>query len=182
MKLKYCLVVLVCALACIVPASAQTNKPLVAYFSWSGNTKQAAQEIAAETGADIFEITPAKAYSSSYSSVAAQAKAEQDSNARPALASKVSNIAQYTTIFIGFPVWYYDIPMLIHTFLESYDFTGKTIIPFCTESSSGFTQSVASIKKECPHSTLLDGFEGKSWSNSAQNQANIRVWLAKLGY
>jgi flavodoxin len=169
-----------CAIFFASSVWAQNDKILIAYFSWSGNTKEVAEQITAETGGTLFEIKTAEPYSQNYSAVARRAKAEHDSSTRPPLAGKVNNMAQYGTIYLGFAVWYHDMPMAVYTFLESYDFSNKTIIPFGTESSGGFVQGVKGIKKECQNSAILEGFEGKGWNGSKRDKADVTAWLKKI--
>lgn len=108
------------------------KKILVAYFSWSGNTREVANYIVQELNADKFEIIRERAYSAEYTPCTEDAKAEKERNERPAIKDKVENMAQYDAVFIGVPVWWYTAPMPVFTFLEQYDFKDKTVIPFCT--------------------------------------------------
>jgi flavodoxin len=172
-------------------AMAQSNsKILVAYFSWSGNNKTIAQQIAGETGGTLFEIRAKESYDMAYHPLTELAKKEQTENARPALSAKVSNIAQYDTVFIGYPMWWQDMPMAVFTFLESYDFAGKKIIPFCANGGSGFGESLDSLKKECPSSTILEGFQINAWAGTPrEGKANltapvpgVSAWLKKIGF
>jgi sulfatase modifying factor 1 len=105
---------------------------LIAFFSWGGNTKGVAEEIARQTDADLFEIIMVHPYSSDYNTVLDEAQRDQNAQARPELASHVEDIAQYDTILLGYPNWWASIPMPVASFLEEYDFSGKTIIPFCS--------------------------------------------------
>ena len=130
---------------------------LVAYFSWSGNTKQLALEIQAQTGGDLFEIIPENPYTDDINELSGIALREQSDNIRPALSVNVEDIDKYDTIFIGFPNWWNDMPMPVFTFLEEYDFSGKTIIPFTTYGNGGWGKSLNSIKDVLTESTILDG-------------------------
>ena len=105
---------------------------LIAYFSWSGNTEQMAKMIQAETGGELFEITPATPYTDDYDTLLDVAQQEQAEDARPELTNRVENWDSYAVVFVGYPSWWGDAPMLIYSFLESYDWEGKTLIPFCT--------------------------------------------------
>ena len=121
--------------------SADGGKNLVVYFSVTGNTKALAETIAETTGADIVEIVPETPYTSediNYSNDSCRANREQnDDSARPAIANKIENINDYDTIYLGYPIWWGTMPKIINTFLESYDLSGKTIMPFCTSGGSG---------------------------------------------
>ena len=112
--------------------SLKGKKVLVAYFSWSGNTKYAAQYIAQKLGADEFEIIREKPYPTEYTPCTEDAKAEKEAGERPAIKGKVENMAQYDVVFVCVPVWWYTAPMPVFTFLEQYDLKDKTVIPFCT--------------------------------------------------
>jgi flavodoxin len=161
-------------------AEGQEKKILVADFSWSGNTRTIAEQIQKTTGNDLFEIKTATPYTTDYDAVVDQAQLEQRNNARPALAARVSDMDSYDTIFIGYPNWWGTLPMALFTFLESYDFSGKTIIPFCTHEGSGLGRSVGDIKKLCPQSTVRDGLAIRGGSvKSAGN--NVTAWLRGLG-
>lgn len=133
-------------------------KALVAYFSASGVTKNVAQLLAEITNADIFEIAPEVPYSSAdlnWNDPKSRSSVEmQDTTFRPPIAGKVSNMAEYDTIFLGFPIWWYTAPRIISTFLESYEFSGKTIIPFATSGGSGLGKTEDDIKAICPPSVL----------------------------
>ena len=108
------------------------SKILVAYFSWGGTTQRMAQEIVRQTGADIFRIEPVVPYPTDYTECTEVAQEEKNNNARPTIADEVENWADYDTVFIGCPVWWWTTPMIICTFAESYNFDGKTVVPFCT--------------------------------------------------
>ena len=175
-------------------ASAQ-GKILVAYFSRTGeeygvgnitkgNTAILAEIIAKQTGGDLFEIKTVQSYPTSYDECTKIASREKATKARPELSTKISNLNDYDTIFIGYPIWYGDAPMAIYTFLESYDFSGKNIIPFCTHGGSGLSSTDQSITLICPKSKILQGFEmrGKAVRNdSEQAEKNVSEWLGKIG-
>ena len=130
---------------------------LVAYFSWSGNTEQMAQMIQAETDGDLFEIEPATPYTDDYNTLLDVAQEEQDNDARPELASQVENWDSYDVVFVGYPNWWNDAPMLIYSFLESYNWEGKTLIPFCTSGGSAFGRSTDRLPDSAPGATILEG-------------------------
>ncbi|MFV0539357.1 MAG: flavodoxin [Dysgonomonas sp.] len=149
---------------------------LIAYFSWGGNTRNVAEQIKAKTGADIFEIVPAAAYPSNYNSCVEQAKKEVNSNYKPALKTKLANINSYDIIIIGSPNWWSTIAPPVATFLSSYSFSGKTILPFITHEGSRMGRSESDIKKLCPTATLLGGLPIRG--SSVKNAGNdIQKWL-----
>ncbi|ABP66710.1 hypothetical protein Csac_1097 [Caldicellulosiruptor saccharolyticus DSM 8903] len=147
------------------------SKILIAYFSRKGNnylngritnlpignTEIVAQKIQKLTGGDLFEIKPAKQYPEDYYETIEIAKEEKRKNARPELANKLDDISPYEVVFLGYPNWWGTMPMAVFTFLESYDFTGKTIAPFCTHEGSGLGSSERDIKKLCPKANVLPG-------------------------
>ena len=161
------------------------KKVLVAYFSWSGNTKYAAQYIAKKVGADEFEIITEKAYPTEYQPCTEVAKAEKEANARPAIKGKVENMEQYDVVFIGAPVWWYTGPMAIYTFMEQYDLKGKTVIPFCT-AYSGPSQTLKDIVKSTPDSDHRDGIcivtKGLGGQGMESKTAKIDKWLGEIGF
>ena len=151
------------------------SKSLVVYFSATGNTKSLAEKIAKESGSDIFEIVPQQPYTSddlNYSNSNCRANKEQnDESARPAISNKVENIERYDTIFIGYPIWWGTMPKIINTFLDTYDLSGKTVMPFCTSGSSGISSSVSAIKSACPNADVKNGFRGTSATSNTQIQS-----------
>ena len=158
------------------------SKSLVVYFSATGNTKSLAEKIAEESDSDIFEIVPEEPYTSddlNYSNSDCRANKEQhDENARPAISGKIENIENYDTVFIGYPIWWGTMPKIINTFLESYDLSGKTIMPFCTSGGSGISSSVSDIRNTCPNAEVKDGFRGSSGTSGAQ----IQDWFNENGF
>lgn len=133
------------------------GKVLIAFFSWGGNTKGITEEIQAQTGADLFEITLVNPYSSDYNTVLDEAQRDQNEQARPELAVHVENMEDYDTVILGYPIWWYVAPTIINTFLESYDFSGKTIIPFATSGGSGMGKTNNELEKSCPGAKLMAG-------------------------
>lgn len=154
------------------------SKKLVAYFSASGVTKKYAEKVAKAAGADLFEIVPEVPYSDedlNYNNSDCRANKEQnDDSARPAIANKVENMESYDTVFIGYPIWWGTMPKVIRTFLETYDLSGKTIMPFCTSGGSGITSSVSAIKETCPNAVVCDGLRG----TSRTDENEIESWFA----
>ena len=129
-------------------------KTLVAYFSASGQTAKLAKILAGVTGGDLFEIAPETAYTAAdldWMDKKSRSTIEmKDPESRPAIAGKVADMAQYDTVFVGFPIWWYQAPRIIETFLESYDFSGKTVIPFATSGGSGVENAAAHLKELYP--------------------------------
>lgn len=160
--------------------AAAGSRALVVYFSWSGNTEAVANEIAAQTGADIFEITPETPYTDDYDTLLDIAQTEQSTGARPAIAGSVENFAGYETVYFGYPNWWGDMPMILYSFLDDYDFTGKSIAPFVTSGGSGFSDTVGAITDAEPGAVVSEGLA--LGSSEAQNSADaVTEWLAALG-
>ncbi len=156
------------------------GSPLVAYFSWGGNTRAVAEQIQRAVGGDLFEIKTVKPYPAEYRPATEVAKQEQDADARPELAVRVSGVDSYGVVLLGYPNWWGTIPMPLYTFLESYDFSGKTILPFCTNGGSGLGRSVSDIQKLCPKATVGEGLAIRTeHAKSASN--DITAWLRKQG-
>ncbi len=154
---------------------------LVACFSCTGTTEQIAGWIAAETEADIFAITPETPYTEddlNYNDSSSRANQEQaDASARPAISGGVENMAQYDVIFLGYPIWHGQAPRIISTFLESYEFSGVTIIPFCTSHSSGIGSSAENLHDLC--SDTVTWMEGKRFSGDA-TEDDVVEWINSL--
>lgn len=153
---------------------------LIAYFSWSGNTEELAGMIQSETGGELFEIEPAEPYTEDYDALLDQAQQEQQENARPELAVQVENWDSYDVIFVGYPNWWSDAPMAVLSFLESYDCTGKTIVPFNTSGGGGFGNSLASIEESAAGAEILEGFT-VAGDNVSSAQADVNEWISSLG-
>lgn len=149
---------------------------LIAYFSWSGNTKGIAEQLAEKTGADLFEIQLVSPYSTDYNTVLDQAQRDQNEQARPELSVHVENMDEYDTILLGYPNWWASIPMPIASFLEEYDFSGKTIIPFCSHGGGRFGQSLSAIAKLAPNATIGEGLS-VHYSGGASLESDIDAWL-----
>ena len=155
-------------------------KSLVVYFSWSGNTENVAKSIQSQTDSDIFEILPATPYSDDYDTVVDFTQQEQRDNARPAIADSIENIADYDVIYVGFPNWWGDMPMILYTFFDSYELSGKTIAPFCTSDGSGLSGTVNTMKELEPSATVTDGLHIGSGSSSNPDSA-VSEWLSEIG-
>ena len=136
-------------------------KKLVAYFSASGVTKTEAERLAKTVGADLFEISPVNQYTREnldWTNKKSRSTLEMnDPDSRPEIASHCNNMSDYDTVYIGFPIWWYVAPRIIETFLESYDFSGKTLIPFATSGGSGMGKTVEVLKKVCPNAGWKSG-------------------------
>lgn len=146
---------------------------LIAYFSASGVTGRAAKEMAEATGADLYEIRPQEPYTSAdldWMDKKSRSTLEMnDPSCRPAIAKPVQNMDQYDTVLVGFPIWWYVEPRIVDTFLESYDFSGKRLIPFATSGGSGIEKAEESLKEHCPAAAwekgqLLNGSQGAAWA------------------
>lgn len=137
------------------------SKKLVAYFSASSTTKKAAERLAKAAGADLFEIKPVEPYTRAdlnWMDKKSRSSVEMnDPSSRPEIAEKLANMADYNTVFIGFPIWWYVAPHIINTFVESYDFTGKTLVPFATSGGSGMGNTVDELKKLCSNADWKTG-------------------------
>ena len=156
------------------------SNTLVAYFSWSGNTEAMANLIAEQTGGTLFEIAPATPYTDDYDALLDIAQQEQADNARPELAATVENWDSYDVVLVGYPDWWSDAPMVIYSFLESYDWTGKTLVPFCTSGGSGFGRSLDRLPDSAPGATILEGLH-VSGSSAADSGEEVAEWIAGLG-
>ena len=157
------------------------KKALVAYFSASGQTAKLAQTIAGVTGGDFFEIAPETAYTAAdldWMDKKSRSTIEMnDPKSRPAIAGKVADMAQYDTVFVGFPIWWYQAPRIIETFLESYDFSGKTVVTFATSGGSGMGKTDSILKAVCPAAKWLPGKR----LSSRESAASVQNWVESLG-
>lgn len=155
------------------------SKKLVAYFSASGVTKKAAEHLAKAAGADLFEICPTVAYTNAdlnWKDKNSRSSVEMnDPASRPKIARMLPNMANYDTVFIGFPIWWYVAPHIINTFVESYDFSGKTLVPFATSGGSGMGETVSVLKKLCPNA---DWKEGKMLNHVSDKE--LADWVGTL--
>lgn len=156
-----------------------TSKSLVVYFSWSGNTQNISREIQKQTNSDIFEIVPEVAYSDDYDTVVDDAKKEQQEKARPKIKNKIENIDDYETIYVGYPNWWGDMPMILYTFFDDYDLSNKTISPFCTSGGSGLSNTEKTIQALEPSATITKGLH-VSGSKSEDASSNVKEWLNEI--
>ena len=147
-----------------------------------GNTQYVAYIIAENTGADIFRIEPVTPYPLEHSELEDIAQKEQSDNFRPEIAGTVENIGQYDTIFFGFPNWYYDMPMIMYSFLDQYELAGKTVVPFVTSGGSGFSDSINTIKDMEPDADVVT--DGLSISRNVvqDSESDIIEWLTEKGF
>ena len=156
------------------------SKKLVAYFSASGTTANVAKNLAKAAGADLYEIKPAVSYSKAdlnWMDKQSRSSVEmRDKSSRPALSDTDANIADYDTIFIGFPIWWYVAPTIINSFLEAYDFSGKKIVLFATSGGSGFGKAVASLQPSAPKATIVEG----AILNGRPNEAKLKAFADKF--
>lgn len=144
-----------------------------------GNTEYIANVIVDVTKGDKFLIQTQTKYSSDYDELVDQQKEEKTKQSRPALQSHVEKFSEYDVIYLGFPNWWYGMPMPVYSFLEEYDFSGKTIIPFNTSGGSGISDAIEEIKKLCPNATVLDGYTTNG--NGVENKYDeITEWLEKI--
>lgn len=156
-------------------------KTVVAYFSASGVTKNAAQALSKAAGADLFEIKPVVPYTKAdlnWMDKKSRSTVEMnDPTARPEIAEKLTGMEQYDTVLLGFPIWWYREPSIIDTFLESYDFAGKKIVLFATSGGSGFGKTVQGLKKLAPKAEITEG----GLLNGRYDEAKLKTWLANAG-
>lgn len=156
------------------------EKALIVYFSWSGNTENVAAEIRTRTGADIFEIVPQEAYTEDYDTLLNIAQEEQKNGIRPAISEKVEDMDGYDLIYVGFPNWWGDMPMILYSFFDEYDLSGKTIAPFCTSGGSGLSDTVRTIETLEPDAVVLEGLHIGS-SEADDPESAVAEWLSNLG-
>ena len=159
-------------------STAGEENAIIVYFSWSGNTEAVAQEIQNQTDAGLFEIVPARPYTDDYDELLDIAQEEQRSDARPAIADTV-DLSGYDTVYLGFPNWWGDMPMIIYTFLGEYDLSGKTVAPFNTSGGSGFSGSLDTIAEMEPDAEITEGLS--LGSSEAEDCADdVAEWLNSI--
>jgi flavodoxin len=156
-----------------------TRKILVAYFSWSGNTREIANQIHKIVGGDLFEIVTVSEYPRDYDETVKQARKELETRCRPELASEVEDIESYGLVFIGYPNWCYTIPAPVASFLSKCDSTEKIIAPFCTHGGDRLGESVEDIAKLCKRSLVLEGLAIRG-SEVKKAQSKVSEWLRKI--
>ena len=162
-------------------STTEAGRTLIAYFSWSGNTEQVAQMIQSQTGGELFEISPLTPYTDDYNELLDIAQQEQADDVRPELANQVENWDSYDIIFIGYPNWWGDAPMLIYSFLESYNWEGKTLVPFCTSGGSAFGRSLEKLPGSASGATILEGLH-ISGSRVDGVDGDVAAWIDSLDF
>lgn len=154
---------------------------LVVYFSATGTTKAVAEKIAAITDADLYEIKAAREYTDAdlnwHDSSSRTTKEQNDKNARPEIGSEAVSLAGYTSVYIGYPIWWGEEPRILDTFVEAYDFDGITVIPFCTSSSSGIGRSGQNLAEHAGSGSWLDGRR----FGAGASESELRDWISSLG-
>lgn len=163
------------------PDETEGTKVLVAYFSATGTTEGVAEHIANGLNADLYEIVPEEPYTDAdlnYNDNNSRTTIEMnDPSARPAISGSVDNMDQYDIVFLGYPIWWGEAPRIVSTFMESYDFSGKTIVPFCTSGGSGVGSSAANLEQLTGGATWLDGRR----LNGSDSQDAVMEWVNSLG-
>jgi len=162
------------------PQAADEEKTLVVYFSATGTTKGVAERLASVTGADLYEIVPAEPYTAedlNYNDKTTRATREQnDKSVRPQIAGEPLLLDGYATIYVGYPIWWGEEPRILDTFVESHDFSGAAVIPFCTSSSSGIGRSGKNLAENAGSGNWLDG---KRFGAGASD-AEVQRWIESL--
>lgn len=156
------------------------GKILIAYFSETGNTEKFANIIKEQTGGDLFKIEPVTPYPTG-EELFDYTREEQEEDRRPEIKDKV-DISQYDTIFIGYPIWWYEVPQIIKTFLDEYDLSGKTVIPFNTHEGSGDGGTYRYIEEQEPNANVLEGLPIRGGNMQEDQNENISNWLNELGF
>nr|WP_316614820.1 flavodoxin [uncultured Ruminococcus sp.] len=155
------------------------SKQLVAYFSASGTTARVAKDLAKAAGADLYEIRPETPYTRAdlnWQDKNSRSSLEmRDKYSRPTLADRDANIAEYDTVFVGFPIWWYVAPTIINSFLEAYDFSGKKIVLFATSGGSGFGKAVVGLQPSAPDAVIVEG----ALLNGRPNAAKLKAFAEK---
>jgi flavodoxin len=156
------------------------SKKLVAFFSASGVTAQAARSLADAAGADLYEIKPAVPYTNAdldWMNKKSRSSIEMNDKAsRPAIADTNAHVADYDVVFVGFPIWWYIAPTIINTFLERYDFSGKKIVLFATSGGSGFGKTVSNLQPSAPNAKIIEG----KVLNGRHDKTSLAAWAAQF--
>lgn len=148
-----------------------------------GNTAIVAYSIAGKIVSDVFQIMPAEEYPYGYDDCYAQAKEEQNRKARPALVDTIDEIDAYDVIYLGYPIWHSDLPMVVYTFLEAHDWNGKKIMPFCTHGNSGLCGTDETVRRTCAGAIVNGGLAIKgsvAQNDFAETDKSVNAWLAKV--
>jgi len=171
-----------------IEPSDNTQRILIAFFSMTNNTKTMAEQIHSLIGGDMFHVITKKPYPTDYGEILQAARLEFDNNERPELATTISSddVEKYDVIFVGFPIWYGTMPMAMFSFLEQYDLSGKTIVPFCTFGGGSPGRSVSDIAELFPNATILKelGMNGNAMHSRfvSRTRNDVADWLRELGY
>lgn len=160
----------------------EDNSTVVINGTVYGNTQYLATLIANKTGADLFRIEPDIPYTTNHSDLVTLAKEEQNNNARPVIKERIKNFTQYDTIFIGYPIWWSDFPMIMYTLFDNYDMSGKTVIPFSTHGGSGLSGTITTLKQQEPDANIIENALSISRSNMDGCEPTVTNWLKELGY
>ncbi|MCC8023798.1 MAG: flavodoxin [Clostridium sp.] len=153
---------------------------LIVYFSWSGNTESVAKEIQGQTGADVFKLVPEEPYTDDYNELLEIAQDEQRNDARPAFSGEIETMDDYEVVYVGFPNWWGDMPMILYSFFDAYDLSGKTIVPFVTSGGSGFSGTISTMQSLEPEAQVVDGLSlGSQTAGNPGSQ--VSEWLGGLG-
>lgn len=163
-----------------IPVHAAPGNVLTAYFSWSGNTRGIARLLHQKIGGELVEIEPVTPYSEDYNTCLEQAQRDQQRAARPELKTRIADMGRHDVVFLGYPNWWATIPMPIASFLEQYDFSGKTIVPFVSHGGGRLGQSVTDIAKLCPSSRILEALSVR-YSGGSSLSGDMDAWLGRIG-
>ena len=158
-----------------------SGKILVVYFSHTGNTETVANFIHEAVGGDIVKLETEEEYTDNYNDLLDIAQEEKNENARPALKTQIDNIDEYDTIFLGYSIWWGDMPMALYTFLDEYDLSGKTIAPFTTSGGSGLSGTPSDIEDEEPNATVTEGLSIMD-DNVENSQDEVNEWLSEIDF
>lgn len=162
-----------------VHSTQAAGRVLVAYFSWGGNTRAVAGQIAELTGADLYEIRPVKAYPTDYNACVEVARAEKNASARPELQGSLPDLSAYDVVLVGYPNWWGTMPMPVFTFVEGLDLSGKTVAPFCTHGGGGEQQCFADFARAA-RVEVGKGFL-RSGSGAGTARPQVERWLRNAG-
>jgi flavodoxin len=153
---------------------------LVVYLSRSGNTKAVADVIVAATGADVFEIRPKEPYLEDYTEMTEKAKEDKNNQVRPEINGPLPDLSKYSTIVLGYPIWWGDLPTPVYTFIESLNFEGKTVAPFCTSGGSGLSETDETLAARLRGANLVQGLSVPA-SKAKTSETEIKAWLMEFG-
>lgn len=158
----------------------EENSAIVVDGKVLGNTEYAAKLIKDNTGADIYRIEPKNPYTTNHSDLVSLAKEDQEKDVRPEIKNKISNFDDYDIIYVGYPIWWSDMPQILYTFFELYDFNGKTVIPFSTHGGSGLAGTVSTIKNKLTGANVIQNAFTISRNNMEQAPTEIESWLKEI--